>query len=142
MLRHNFSAEVPISGDSIRWTGEVIRSIEFRTIGLDVSMGASAFYSVPYVPLAHIAMYWVGPKIWSKAKAKGYLTQADYLRGSYNSRTLDWLTAFFGILSLLPYIQLQITGLGIVISVATHGEINDDATALSVRTAEVPAVDH
>lgn len=107
--------------------GETFTTFTFLgTVGLVVSMGASAFYSVPYVPLAYIAMYWVGPKIWRKAKAGGYLTQADFLRGSYNSRTLGWLAAFFGILFLLPYLQLQITGLGIVISVATHGEINEN----------------
>ncbi|WP_209323758.1 sodium:solute symporter family protein [Brevibacterium renqingii] len=107
--------------------GETFTTFTFLgTVGLVVSIGASAFYSIPYVPLAYIAMYWVGPKLWRKAKEMGYLTQADFLRGSYNSPTLGWLTAFFGILFLLPYLQLQITGLGIVISVATGGEINEN----------------
>ncbi|WP_193072294.1 sodium:solute symporter family protein [Brevibacterium sp. FME37] len=107
--------------------GETFTTFTFLgTVGLVVSIGASAFYAIPYVPLAYIAMYWVGPKIWRKAKELGYLTQADFLRGSYNSPTLGWLAAFFGILFLLPYLQLQITGLGIVISVATGGEINEN----------------
>src|SRR5699024_9352948 len=107
--------------------GETFTTFTFLgTVGLVVSIGASAFYAVPYVPLAYIAMYWVGPKLWRKAKAMGYLTQADFLRGSYNSPALGWLVALFGILFLLPYLQLQITGLGIVISVATGGEINEN----------------
>lgn len=107
--------------------GETFTTFTFLgTVGLVVSMGASAFYSIPYVPLAYIVMYWIGPKLWRKAKDAGYLTQADFLSGYYNSRTLGWLTAFFGILFLLPYLQLQITGLGIVISVATNGEINEN----------------
>lgn len=107
--------------------GETFTTFTFLgTVGLVVSIGASAFYSIPYVPLAYIAMYWVGPKLWRKAKEKGYLTQSDFLRGSYDSPALGWLTAFFGILFLLPYLQLQITGLGIVISVATNGEINEN----------------
>ena len=69
--------------------GETFTTFTFLgTVGLVVSIGASAFYSIPYVPLAYIAMYWVGPKIWRKAKELGYLTQADFLRGSYNSPTL------------------------------------------------------
>ncbi|MCZ4556938.1 SSS family solute:Na+ symporter [Rhodococcus sp. PvR044] len=102
--------------------GETFTTFTFLgTVGLVVSLGASAFYCIPYIPLAYLVMYWIAPKLWRRAKAAGYVTQSDFLRGSYNSPTLGFLSAVFGIIFLLPYLQLQITGLGLIVRAATGG---------------------
>ena len=50
--------------------GEVFTTFTFLgTVGLVVSIGASAFYSIPYIPLAYLVMYWIGPKIWRRPRA-------------------------------------------------------------------------
>ena len=91
--------------------GETFTTFTFLgTVGLVVSLGASAFYCIPYIPLAYIVMYWIAPKLWRQAKASGYVTQSDFLRGNYDSPALGLLSAVFGIVFLLPYLQLQITG--------------------------------
>lgn len=105
--------------------GEVFTTFTFLgTVGLVVAIGASAFYSIPYIPLAYLVMYWIGPKIWRRAKAHGYLTQSDFLQGTYRSPALGFLSALFGVMFMLPYLQLQITGLGIIIDSATGGTVN------------------
>lgn len=100
--------------------GETFTTFTFLgTAGLVVSGGAAAFYSMPYVPLGYLLLYFLAPKIWRRAKAHGHLTQADFLEGSYRSRVLGTLAALAGVVFLLPYLQLQITGLGLIVRLVT-----------------------
>lgn len=103
--------------------GEAFTTFTFLgTVGLVVTIGASAFYAIPYIPLAYLVLYWVGPKLWRRAKEQGNITQADFLRDHYRSPALGLLSGIFGILFLLPYLQLQITGLGLIVTAATGGQ--------------------
>ncbi len=54
-------------------------------------------------------------RLWSVAKAKGYVTPADFVRGRYGSRSLALAVAFTGVLAIMPYIALQLVGLRVVI---------------------------
>lgn len=100
--------------------GETFTTFTFLgTAGLVVSGGAAAFYSMPYVPLGYLVLYFIGPKIWRMAKARGHLTQADFLEHSYSSRTLGVIAGICGVIFLLPYLQLQITGLGLIVQLVT-----------------------
>ncbi len=111
--------------------GEVFTTFTFLgTVGLVVSIGASAFYSIPYIPLAYLVMYWIGPRIWRRAKSFGYVTQSDFLQGTYRSPALGFLSALFGVMFMLPYLQLQITGLGLIIDSATGSTVNTTASSI------------
>ncbi len=100
--------------------GETFTTFTFLgTAGLVVAGGAATFYSMPYVPLGYLMLYFVAPVIWRRAKARGHLTQADFLEDSYRSRTLGVFAAVAGVVFLLPYLQLQITGLGLIVQLVT-----------------------
>ncbi|WP_129658955.1 sodium:solute symporter family protein [Rothia uropygialis] len=100
--------------------GEVFTTFTFLgTAGLVVSGGAASFYSMPYVPLGYLALYFLAPKIWRITRARGHLTQADFLEDAYSSRALGILVAISGVVFLLPYLQLQITGLGLIVQLVT-----------------------
>lgn len=100
--------------------GEVFTTFTFLgTAGLVVSGGAASFYSMPYVPLGYLALYFLAPRIWRMARARGHLTQADFLEDAYSSRAVGILVALAGVVFLLPYLQLQITGLGLIVQVVT-----------------------
>ena len=50
-----------------------------------------------------------------------YITPADFIRGRYGSRGLSLAAAFTGILSLMPYIALQLVGIEAVLTVMGVG---------------------
>lgn len=100
--------------------GEVFTTFTFLgTAGLVVSGGAAAFYSMPYVPLGYLVLYFIAPRIWRIAKRHGHLTQADFLEHSFSSKILGTLAGVCGVVFLLPYLQLQITGLGLIVQLVT-----------------------
>jgi SSS family solute:Na+ symporter len=100
--------------------GEVFTTFTFLgTAGLTfVAVGASA-YAIPYIPLALLVMYYIGPRVWRMGKDKGYLTQADFLTDRYGSKLLGGVSAVVGVVALLPYLQLQMTGLGLIVQLVT-----------------------
>ncbi|MFB8002717.1 sodium:solute symporter [Nocardia sp. NPDC056000] len=81
--------------------------------------GATATYAIPYIPLSYIGVYFLGPRLWRLAKAREYLTQADYFADRYRSPLFGKLVALIGVIFLLPYLQLQITGLGTIVQLVT-----------------------
>jgi solute:Na+ symporter, SSS family len=90
--------------------------------------GASGFFAVPYTILVYPLVYAVYPRLWSVAKAKGYVTAADFVRGRFGNGTLALAIALTGIVATMPYIALQlvgmevaIAGLGISMDVAVPG---------------------
>lgn len=100
--------------------GEVFTTFTFLGMaGLAFTGGVAALYALPYIPLAYVGLYFLGPLIWKRAHQRGHLTQADFLADFYDSRLLGFLTALFGVVFLLPYLQLQITGLGLAVQLAT-----------------------
>ncbi len=100
--------------------GEVFTTFTFLGMaGLAFTGGVAALYALPYIPLAYVGLYFLGPVIWRRAHERGHLTQADFLADFYDSRLLGFVTAVFGVVFLLPYLQLQITGLGLAVQLAT-----------------------
>jgi SSS family solute:Na+ symporter len=101
--------------------GETFTTFTFLGMaGLAFSGGAAASYSLPYVPLACVIYYFIGPRLWRLGREHGYLTQADFFEERYGSRGLGVIIAVFAVVFMLPYLQLQITGLGLIIKLVTH----------------------
>jgi solute:Na+ symporter, SSS family len=110
-------------GSATMWflqAGEVFTTFTFLGMaGLAFAGGAAALYALPYVPLAYAGLYFLGPVVWRRARERGHVTQADFLADFYGSRPFGALVAVLGVVFLLPYLQLQITGLGLAVQLAT-----------------------
>jgi SSS family solute:Na+ symporter len=66
----------------------------------------------------------VMPMLWKVAHAKGHVTAADVVQGTYNSRGLELAVALTGIVATMPYIALQLIGMGVVIqAIGITGEL-------------------
>jgi SSS family solute:Na+ symporter len=78
--------------------------------------GAMGFFAVPYTVLVYPLLFAVYPRLWSVARAKGYVTAADFVRGRFGSSALALAVAVTGILATMPYIALQLVGMEVVIT--------------------------
>lgn len=110
-------------GTAMMWflqAGEMFTIFTFLGLaGLGFTGGMAALYALLYIPLAYVALYFLGPRLWRRCREHGHLTQADFLAGFFDSRLLGTAVAVLGVLFVLPYLQLQITGLSLVVQLAT-----------------------
>ena len=83
--------------------------------------GAIGFYAVSYTIMVYPIIIIFLPRLWSVSRVHNYITPADFIRGRYGSRGLSLAAAFTGILSLMPYIALQLVGIQAVITVMGVG---------------------
>jgi SSS family solute:Na+ symporter len=115
--------------------GEVFTTFTFLGMaGLAFSGGVAAMYALPYVPIAYVVLFFLAKRLWTMGKDRGYLTQGDFLEDRYSSRALGTLSAVLGVVFVLPYLQLQITGLGLIVRLVT----GDNASGtLSMVTGSV-----
>ena len=76
--------------------------------------GAVGFFAVPYTIIIFPMAFIVAPRLWSVAHRHGYVTPADFVRGRHGSPTLALMIAITGIVATMPYIALQLVGIGAV----------------------------
>jgi solute:Na+ symporter, SSS family len=112
--------------------GEVYTSFTFLgAAGWAYSRGAPAFYIICYLTVSCITIFFYMPPIWRIARQHGLLTNADYFAHRYQSRALGFLTGLVGVVFMIPYLTLQLTGLQILLQIAGYGAID------SIRAAGV-----
>jgi SSS family solute:Na+ symporter len=100
--------------------GEVFTTFTFLGMaGLAFSGGVAAMYALPYVPLGYVVLFFLARRVWTLGKERGYLTQGDFLEDRYDSKALGTVAAVLGVVFVLPYLQLQITGLGLIVRLVT-----------------------
>lgn len=100
--------------------GEIFTTFTFLGLaGLAFAGGAAVTYVLPYVPLGYLVVFFMARRLWTMGRDHGYLTQGDFLEGRYGSRLLGTVAAVLGIVFVLPYLQLQITGLGLIVRLVT-----------------------
>jgi len=75
---------------------------------------AVGFFAVPYTIIIFPMAFIVAPRLWSVAHRHGYVTPADFVRGRHGSPTLALMIALTGIVATMPYIALQLVGIGAV----------------------------
>jgi len=78
--------------------------------------GAMGFFAIPYCIFIYPYMMIVLPRLWEICQRHGYITFADLVRGRFNLRPLTLAIAITGILSLMPYIALQLVGMRVVLA--------------------------
>lgn len=64
-----------------------------------------------YILLAYPIGYFLGPKIWEAGRRYNAITLPDLFKGHFNSRGVELVVAVSAILFLLPWGELQFTGL-------------------------------
>ena len=96
--------------------GDLYTAYTFVAVpGLVFAVGALGFFAVPYTILIFPMAFIVAPRLWSVSHKHGYVTPADFIRGRYGSPTLALLIALTGIVATMPYIALQLVGIGAVL---------------------------
>jgi len=121
--------------------GEIYTTFTFLgASGYSYSNGGAAFYILCYGALAYVLSYWLAPAIWRYAKVKRLVSQPDWFVHKYQSRNLGLVVAIIGIIAMIPYLQLQLTGLGIIVEETSYGSISRGAAiwiSAAVLTAYV-----
>jgi SSS family solute:Na+ symporter len=79
------------------------------------SVGAYGFFALPYTIIVYPFVFAVMPILWKQAHGSGHVTAADVVHGTYNSRVLELAVAITGIVATMPYIALQLIGMGVAI---------------------------
>jgi solute:Na+ symporter, SSS family len=79
------------------------------------AVGAYGFFALPYTIIVYPFVFAVMPYLWKVAHANGHVTAADVVQGTYHSRSLELVVALTGIVATMPYIALQLIGMGVVI---------------------------
>jgi SSS family solute:Na+ symporter len=114
-------------GSLIIWllmAGEIYTTFTFLgASGWAYSKGAPTYYIIIYGTLAYTLSFFILPEIWKLGKRHGLHTQPDFFIRIYGSRFLGVLVAVVGILSIIPYLQLQLAGLGMIVEVSSNGAI-------------------
>jgi len=104
--------------------GEVYTTFTFLgASGWAYSRGAPTYYVMIYGTLAYAISFFLLPEIWRRGKRFGLHTQPDFFVQTFGSRALGVFVALVGVASLLPYLQLQLAGLGLIVEVASAGAV-------------------
>ncbi|HEY3598545.1 MAG TPA: sodium:solute symporter [Paraburkholderia sp.] len=108
--------------------GEIYTTFTFLGgSGFAYGKGAPVYYILAYATLAYILSYWLLPPVWRYAKTHRLLSQPHFFARKYDSRPLGVLVAVVGVAALIPYLVLQLKGLGIIVAIASYGVISSSA---------------
>ena len=112
-------------GTFITWFllgGDLYTAYTFIAVpALVFASGSIGFFAVSYTIMAFPIAFIFLPRLWSVSRVHNYITPGDFIRGRYGSRGLSLALAFTGILSLMPYIALQLVGIQSVLTVMGVG---------------------
>ena len=115
--------------------GEIYTTFTFLGgSGWAYSKGAPALYILCYLTLAYCLSYFLLPAIWRYARGRGLVSQADFFIAKYESPAMGLVVSVVGVAALVPYLVLQLKGLGIIVSEASYGAISS-VTAMWSGTA-------
>lgn len=104
--------------------GEVYTTFTFLgASGWAYSKGGPALYVLAYPILAYVVSFFILPPIWEIARAHRLQTQPDFFKVCFGGEILAGLVALVGVVSIIPYLQLQLVGMGIIVEVASFNRI-------------------
>ncbi len=87
------------------------------------SSGVPVMYIMAYLTMGIGMMWMIGPRVARLGRRFGYLTQADLASDRFSSKGLGVLIALVGVVALVPYMTVQITGMGLLFQAATDGNV-------------------
>jgi SSS family solute:Na+ symporter len=87
--------------------------------------GLGGYVAITGMYIGFAALYWLvfAARTWKVGRAFGHITPADTFSHFYESRWVGYVLGAILIATLIPYIQVQIIGIGILFDVATDGLI-------------------
>src|ERR1700685_1082998 len=104
--------------------GEVYTTFAFLgASGWAYSRGGPALYVLAYLTLAYVVSFFILPQIWQMGRREGMQTQSDFFGKRYKNKSLAAFVCVVGIVCFIPSLQLQITGVGIIVSIASFNTI-------------------
>ena len=110
--------------------GEIYSTFTFLGgAGLVYGSGGAAYYILGYGTLAYILSYWLLPAVWRYATPRKLLSQSDFFVAKYDSRALGVLVSLVVVAAMIPYLALQLKGLGIIVN-QTSGEAISSTAAV------------
>ncbi|HUN29886.1 MAG TPA: sodium:solute symporter [Alphaproteobacteria bacterium] len=105
-------------GTIISWFligGDLYTAYTFIAVpALAYAAGPMAFFALPYTIVAYPFGILVLTRFWSVSRNRGYITAADFVRDRFGDRSLEVVVAITGVISILPYIALQLVGMEVV----------------------------
>jgi SSS family solute:Na+ symporter len=105
--------------------GEIYTTFTFLgAAGWTYGKGAQAYYILCYGTLAYVIAFFLTPAIHRISRERGLLTGPDFFTDRYGSKLLGALVALLGFVMLVPYVTLQLTGIQILVHIASFGAIN------------------
>jgi SSS family solute:Na+ symporter len=105
--------------------GEVYTTFAFLgASGWAYSHGGPTLYIIAYLSLSYVISFFILPGIWEVGRKYSLHTLSDFFRQRYGSTPLSALVAVVGVLFIIPYPQLQLTGLGIIVQVASFDAVS------------------
>ncbi|MBZ5496939.1 MAG: sodium:solute symporter family protein [Acidobacteriia bacterium] len=111
--------------------GEIYTTFTFLgASGWAYAKGAPAFYILIYGTLAYTLSFFILPAIWRLGKKHGLHTQPDFFVYRYNNRYLGVFVAVVGVIFIIPYLQLQLKGLGLIVTEASNRTIGFNTAIL------------
>jgi SSS family solute:Na+ symporter len=117
--------------------GEIYTTFTFLGgSGFAYGKGAAVYYILAYATLAYVLSYWLLPPIWRYAKTHRLVSQPHFFARKYDSQLLGVMVALIDVAALVPYLALQLKGLGIIVGAASYGAISSP-TAIWIGAAVV-----
>jgi solute:Na+ symporter, SSS family len=111
--------------------GEIYTTFAFLgASGWAYSRGGPTLYILAYLTLAYVISFFILPEIWEVGRKFSLHTESDFFLQCYGSKYLASLVAIVGVLFIVPYLQLQLTGLGIIVEVASSQAISRPSAML------------
>jgi SSS family solute:Na+ symporter len=126
-------------GTFISWFligGDVYTAYTFIAVpALVYATGAAGFYALSYTIMVFPVVFIFAPRLWSVARARGYVSPGEFVRGRHGSQGLGLAVAVTGILATMPYIALQLVGIESVLTVMGIG-----STSANVFIRDLPLI--
>ncbi len=105
--------------------GDIYTAYTFVAVpALVYGLGAIGFFAVPYTIIVYPLVLLAAVRMWSVARRHGFVTPADFVRGRHGSSSLALAIALTGIVATMPYIALQLVGIGAVVkTIGIEGDL-------------------
>ncbi|MFE2959531.1 sodium:solute symporter family protein [Nocardia tengchongensis] len=111
--------------------GETYTSFSFLgAAGWSYRYGIPIFYLIAYLSTGLAVAYLVAPALWTYCARHNLVSIADIAEHRFRSRPLGIAVALICAIFLIPYVQLQIQGMGVVVNAMSYGAINLKTAAI------------
>ncbi|WP_280333083.1 sodium:solute symporter family protein [Nocardia wallacei] len=105
--------------------GESYTSFSFLgAAGWSYRYGVPIFYLIAYLSSGLVVAYFVAPLLWTYCARHRLVSIADIAEHRFGSRRLGIVVAVVCTVFLIPYVQLQIQGMGVVVNAMSYGAVD------------------